>query len=88
MSRKENDLINSSSLDIPSFNRYSPNYDFIKNSAAKISFDYHNLNNDEINKKKNLLRKLMYSYDADIHYHIINDEQLKPSNSNNSLKFN
>ena len=88
MSRKENDLINSSSLDIPSFNRYSPNYDFIKNSAAKISFDYHNLDNDEINKKKNLLRKLMYSYDADIHYHIINDEQLKPSNSNNSLKFN
>ena len=87
MSRKENNLVYSSSLDNPSFNRYSPNYDFIRNSSAKISFDYHNLDNDQINKKKNLLRKLMHSYDADIHYTIINDEQLKPSNSSNILKF-
>ena len=42
MSRKGTDFINSSSLETPSFNKYTPNYDFVKHSSAKISFSYHN----------------------------------------------
>ena len=85
MSRKGTDFINSSSLETPSFNKYTPNYDFVKNSSAKISFSYHNIDVDDMTKKKYLLKKLLNSYNPDIQYHIIKDEQLKPSTSVNSL---
>ena len=85
MSRKGTDFINFSSLNTPSFNKYTPNYDFVKNSPAKISFSYHNIDIDDMNKKKYLLKKLLNSYNADIQYHIIKDEQLKPSTSVTSL---
>ena len=85
MSRKGTDFINSSSLETPSFNKYTPNYDFVKHSPAKISFSYHNIDIDLMTKKKYLLKKLLNSYNPDIQYHIIKDEQLKPSTSVNSL---
>lgn len=85
MSRKETNFINSSSLETPSFNKYTPNYDFVKHSSAKISFSYHNIDIDNMSKKKYLLKKLLNSYNPDIQYHIIKDEQLKPSTSVNSL---
>ena len=85
MSRKGTDFINFSSLNTPSFNKYTPNYDFVKNSPAKISFSYHNIDIDDMTKKKYLLKKLLNSYNADIQYHIIKDEQLKPSTSVTSL---
>ena len=84
MSRKDNDFVNLSSLDNPSFNNYSPNYNFIKDSVAKISFSYHTLENNDANKKKYLLRKMISSYNADaddIHYRIIEEDKLKPSKS-------
>jgi hypothetical protein len=85
MSRKGTDFINSSSLETPSFNKYTPNYDFVKHSPAKISFSYHNIDIDHMTKKKYLLKKLLNSYNPDIQYHIIKDEQLKPKTSVNSL---
>ena len=84
MSRKDNDFVNISSLDNPSFNNYSPNYNFIKDSVAKISFSYHTLENNDINKKKYLLKKMISSYNADsddIHYRSIEEDKLKPSKS-------
>jgi hypothetical protein len=84
MSRKANNLINSYSLKTPSFNRYSPNYDFVKNSPAKISFSYHNLDNNDINKKKLLLNKLIHSYKVDTDFHIFKNDQTKLSNSSSS----
>ena len=84
MSRKDNDFVNASSLDNPSFNNYSPNYNFIKDSVAKISFSYHTLENNDINKKKYLLKKMISSYNADsddIHYRSIEEDKLKPSKS-------
>ena len=85
MSRKENDFVNYQSLETPSFNRYSPNYDFVKNSPAKISFSYHNMDNNGLNKKKYLLRKLMSSYNVDTEFHIVNTEKMKHNNSSNSI---
>ena len=84
-SRKESDFINYQSLDIPSFNRYSPNYDFVKNSAAKISFSYHNFGNNEMKKKRFLLRKLLSSYNVDTDFHIVNTETIKQTISTNSI---
>ena len=84
MSRKDNDFVNISSLDIPSFNNYSPNYNYIKDSVAKISFSYHTLENNDASKKKYLLKKMISSYNADsddIHYRIIEEDKLKPSKS-------
>ena len=86
MSRKDNDLINNYSLKTPSFNRYSPNYDFVKNSPAKISFSYHNLSNNDINKKKNLLRKIMASYNVDTEFHIFNKDQLASNRIASSIE--
>ena len=86
MSRKGNDLVNNYSLKTPSFNRYSPNYDFVKNSPAKISFSYHNMDNNDINKKKYLLRKIMASYSVDTEFHILNKDQLKHNCSSNSIE--
>ena len=84
-SRKESDFVNYQSLDVPSFNRYTPNYDFVKNSAAKISFSYHNLGNNEMKKKKFLLRKLLSSYNVDSDFHIINPDIIKQTISTNSI---
>ena len=84
MSRKDNDFVNPSTLENPSFNNYSPNYNFIKDSVAKISFSYHTLENNDVNKKKYLLKKMISSYNADsddIHYRIIEEDKLKPSKS-------
>ena len=86
MSRKGNDLINNYSLKTPSFNRYYPNYDFVKNSPAKISFSYHHLDNNDLNKKKYLLRKIMASYNVDTEFHILNKEQLTHNSSSNSIE--
>ena len=83
-SRRGKDFINSYSLETPSFNRYSPNYDFVKNSSAKISFSYHNIDNNDINKKKYLLNKLIHSYKVDTDFHIINNDQIKLNNSSSS----
>lgn len=85
MSRKENDFVNYQSLETPSFNRYSPNYDFVKYSPAKISFSYHNMDDNSLNKKKYLLRKLMSSYNVDTDFHIVNTEKMKHNNSSNSI---
>lgn len=88
-SRREADFINNYALDNPSFNRYSPKYDFVKANPVKISFSYHYLDNNDINKKKYLLKKLMASYnDVDSDYHIVNNEQIKNSASSNSIDQN
>jgi hypothetical protein len=84
-SRKDSDFVNYQSLDVPSFNRYTPNYDFVKNSAAKISFSYHNLGNNEMKKKKFLLRKLLSSYNVDTDFHIVNTDIIKQTISTNSI---
>ena len=82
-SRKETDFINNYSLKNPSFNRYSPNYDFIKNSPAKISFSYHHIDNND--KKKLLLRKILASYKVDTEFHIINNNEISHNNSSKSI---
>ena len=83
MSRKGTDFLNSYSLKTPSFNRYYPNYDFVKNSPAKISFSYHKIDNND--KKKYLLRKLMSSYNVDTEFHIINNNKINQNISSNSI---
>ena len=82
-SRKETDFINNYSLKTPSFNRYSPNYDFVKNSPAKISFSHHHIDNND--KKKLLLRKIMASYKVDTEFHIINNNEMSHNNSSKSI---
>ena len=84
MSRRENDFVNNYSLNNPSFNRYSPNYDFVKNTPAKISFSYHNEYND-IAKKKILLRKLLSSYKVDTEFHIVNNDEIRHNKSSNFI---
>ena len=86
MSRRETDFVNNYALNNPSFNRYSPNYDFVKITPAKISFSYHNLDNNDIDKKKYLLRKLISSYNiVDSEYHIVNNKQIKNNTSSKSI---
>ena len=82
-SRKENDFVNNYSLKNPSFNRYSPKYDFVKNSPAKISFSYHHIDNND--KKKLLLRKILASYKVDSEFHIINNNKMSHNNSSKSI---
>ena len=84
MSRKEKDFVNYHSLKIPSFNRYSPNYDFVKDTPTKISFSYHSIDND-INKKKYIIRKLIASYNVDTELHIFNLDKTKHNNTVNSI---
>ena len=84
MSRKEKDFVNYHSLKIPSFNRYSPNYDFAKDTPTKISFSYHSIDND-INKKKYIIRKLIASYNVDTELHIFNLDKTKHNNTVNSI---
>ena len=84
MSRKGNDFVNSYSLKTPSVYRYSPNYDYVKKTPAKISFSYHNENN-EMNKKKVLLRKILASYHVDTEFQIINSDKIKYNKSSNFI---
>ena len=60
---------------MPSIGYYNPNYDFIKESIPKISFLYHNINeqNDNLSYKKNLLRKIIIKYNTVTEYQVIKD---------------
>ena len=84
MSRRENDFVNNYSLNNPSFNRYSPKYDFVKNAPAKISFSYHN-EYDDITKKKFLLRKILASYQVDTEFQIVNNDKIMHNKSSNFI---
>ena len=80
MSRKDTDFVNCQSLNTPSFNLYSPNYDFVKNSSNKISFSRNHIDND-LNKKKYFLRKLITSYNVDSEFHIFNTDRKYHNNT-------
>lgn len=60
---------------IPSIGYYNPKYDYIKSSLPKISFLYHNNNNqkDNFSFKKNLLRKIIIKYNINTDYEVITD---------------
>ena len=70
--RKDKDLINYPSLNVPSFYRYTPKYDFTEKNPVKISFCYHEVKD----KKKYLLRKIMGSYRCDKYYQIVDNDKI------------
>ena len=71
--RKENDLINSSSLGVPSFNIYNPKYNLIDKKTSEVVFSPH-LNKKS--SKKYLLKKLWSSYEVLPEYLLVNNNQL------------
>ena len=81
MSRRDKDFINYNSLKIPSFDRYSPKYDLVRKESPKISFSYHNMDNDESHKKRNLLRKIISSYNVGAEFQMISDAAIDNNNN-------
>ena len=71
--RKAKDLINSSSLGVPSFNDYNPKYSLVEKKTAEYVFSPH-LNRQ--NSKKYLLKKLWSSYEVPPEYQLFNNNKL------------
>ena len=71
-SRKPKDFLNIASLEIPSFNNYSPKFDLVEKKMAQVDFSPH------INKlsKKYLLKKLWSSYEVISDYQLVNNDKL------------
>lgn len=71
-SRKPKDFLNIASLEIPSFNNYSPKFDLVEKKMAQVDFSPHN------NKlsKKYLLKKLWSSYEVISDYQLVNNAKL------------
>ena len=71
--RKEKDLINVASLDMPSIYDYNPKYNLVEKKPAQVVFTPHN---NIKNTKQYLLRKLWGSYDVTSDYKLINREKI------------
>ena len=71
--RKDKDLINYSSLGVPSIYDYNPKYDLVEKKTAQIVFAPHN---DIKNSKQYLLKKLWGSYDLSPGYKLINNNNI------------
>ena len=67
--RNEKDLINSSSLGVPSIYDYNPKYNLVEKKSAQVVFAPHN---NIKNSKLYLLKKLWGSYDVSPDYKLIN----------------
>ena len=72
-SRNDKCLINAYSLDVPSFEKYSPKYSFVENNVKNIIFSPFGLK--KINKKF-LFKKLICSYNVPTEYQYIDNEKL------------
>ena len=79
-SRNDKYILNSYSLEVPSFVKYSPKYSLIENNVKNIKFSPFGLNKDN---KKYLLKKLMGSYNVPTGYQFIDNEKL--TNDNNLI---
>ena len=71
--RNEKDLINSSSLGVPSIYDYNPKYNLVEKKSAQVVFAPHN---DIKNSKLYLLKKLWCSYDLSPEYKLINNNKI------------
>ena len=71
--RKDKDLINFSSLGVPSIYDYNPKYDLVEKKLAPIVFTPHN---NIKNSKQFLLRKLWGSYEVTSDYKLINKNKI------------
>ena len=76
-SRNDKYILNSYSLNVPSFGKYSPKYSFIENNVKNIKFSPFGLNK---NNKKFLLKKMMGSYNVPTEYQFIDNEKLTNDN--------
>ena len=76
-SRNDKYILNSYSLDVPSFVKYFPKYSLIENNVKNIKFSPFGLNK---NNKKYLLKKLMGSYNVPTGYQFIDNEKLTNDN--------
>ena len=80
-SRNDKFIINSYSLDVPSFEKYYPKYTYVENGVKNIKFYPFGLNK---NNKKFLLKKMMNSYNVPTEYQFIDNEKL--TNDNDLIK--
>lgn len=70
-------ILNNSTLKNPSFYRYNPKYDYIKQSPKAFNFGF-NDNKTNFQKKKILLKKMWCSYsNLNKDYNLINNSKLK-----------
>ena len=76
-SRNDKFLINTYSLDVPSFGKYSPKYTYIENNAKNIKFSPFGENKKS---KKFLLKKMMSSYNVPTEYQFIDNKKLTTDN--------
>ena len=72
-SRNDKFIINSYSLDVPSFEKYHPKYTYVENGVKNIKFYPFGLNK---NNKKFFLKKMMNSYNVHTEYQFIDNEKL------------
>lgn len=72
-SRNDKYLINAYSLDVPSFEKYSPKYNYIDKNVKNIKFTPFGSNK---NDKKFLLKKMLSSYNVPTEYQFIDNEKL------------
>ena len=77
LSRDKNGLINVSSLHVPSFCHYNPNYELIENRTRNIFLGRDNIR-DIINqnKKKYMVRKLWTSFNVTEDYKLVDNSKL------------
>ena len=80
-SRNDKFIINSYSLDVPSFEKYYPKYTYVENGVKNIKFYPFGSNK---NNKKFLLKKMMNSYNVPTEYQFIDNEKL--TNDNDLIK--
>ena len=72
-SRNDKYIINTYSLDVPSFEKYSPKYEFIESNVKNIKFSPFGENKRD---KKFLLKKILSSYKVPTEYQFIDNEKL------------
>ena len=72
-SRNDKYIINAYSLDVPSFEKYSPKYEFIESNVKNIKFSPFGENKRD---KKFLLKKILSSYKVPTEYQFIDNEKL------------
>ena len=82
LSRREKDLINIASLEIPSFNLYNPKFDLVEKNQANCYFSYDKNYKNDKNNKKYLVKKFWSSYDeVSADYKLINGNKLEETDN-------
>ena len=74
--RSEKNLINVSSLKVPSFYFYHPNYELIEQKPLRILFNEEENVKKNRNNKKFLMQKLWRSYDVKQEYQLVDNSKL------------